>query len=96
MKVVSHTGDSMTVVRFNLQEDISDAIDVKLLLSKPGAAGPIVYDATVDGTYVVAVLPTAALDTAGTCLIQVYVELPSWSGYSTVVAHRISKSLGAV
>lgn len=88
-------GDIGTLVSVDLGEDISEATEVRLFVDKPFDASRAEWSASVSagGTAVEHLAVAGDFSIAGTYRLQVWVNLGSWSGYSTKASLNVSPSM---
>ena len=89
----AQVGDIGTALVIDLSEDISGAASTKIVARKPDHT-TVIWSSTAVSETVVYVIEDGDLDQHGDWLLQAYVDLTTWEGYSTtailVVGERLA------
>lgn len=89
----AQVGDIGTSLVIDLGEDISGAVSTTIVARKPDHT-TVLWDSNAVSETVVYIIADGDLDQHGTWLLQAYVDLDTWEGYSTtailVVGERLA------
>ena len=88
----AQVGDIGTSLVIDLGEDVSGAASTKIVARKPDHTTAIWSSFAVNET-VVYIIEDGDLDQHGEWLLQAYVDLSSWSGYSTTAILVVGEQL---
>lgn len=89
---IPHVGDIGTLISLDVGESIATATVAKLVVKKPSGA-TVVWVGSPNATAIEYTVIASDLDEEGDWTVQGYVEMPSWSGYSTVATMTVGTRL---
>jgi len=88
-----HKGDIGAVIAIDVGEDLDLADEVKVYVKKPYSASSVEWTNSVDGQEVSCTTADGDLSVAGTYRFQVWADLGSWSGYSSITTLEVEDNL---
>jgi len=85
-----YVGDIGTIIRINMQEDVSAATVKKFYMMKPGATIVTeLTDISVSGQYLSYVVKSGDFSVEGVYEIQPYLEIGGWKGRGETAQFRV-------